>query len=248
MSDQEEEKTLGNKRNVKFIVMFVAIILLVAAGSSLLTVNVAKRNPEPFGLLKGPSIVQKEEKELIELIGTHIDLPEEETPTLATVSDKSKLEGQEFFRNSQDGDKLLIYTETGKVILYRPSEDRVVEVGTVNINDQGEEEISEDVEVISFLLLNGTQSDTVIDDVENSIKEAYQDAIFERSNSLNVYNQSIIVDVIGDKNDQAQQLSTDLGISLGNLPAAEEIAEGVDIVIIIGADRLSPEPTSQITP
>lgn len=112
------------------------VVLVLMALSSLITVNVARKNPDIFGLVKGPSILQKEEDELVAKVGSLIALPENEDPVVATVSDKEQLQGQAFFENAIDGDKVLIYADAGKVVLYRPSEKRVVEVGTVNIQNQ----------------------------------------------------------------------------------------------------------------
>lgn len=65
-------------------------------------------------------------------VGRLIELPSDEQPTIVTVSDKDKLAGQLFFLNAQDGDKVLIFPKAGKAILYRPSEDKIIEVGVVN--------------------------------------------------------------------------------------------------------------------
>ncbi len=61
-----------------------------------------------------------------------IELPMGETPTLATVSDKTKLESQAFFKRAENGDKVLIYTTSGRAILYRPSAGKVIDMTAVN--------------------------------------------------------------------------------------------------------------------
>ncbi len=40
-----------------------------------------------------------------------------------------------FFANAKVGDKVLVYAKAGKVILYNPSEDRIVEVAPINLNN-----------------------------------------------------------------------------------------------------------------
>lgn len=70
-------------------------------------------------------------------VGRHYLLPTEEVPALATVEDRAKL-NSEFLRSAENGDKLLIYKNAKKVILYRPSIDRVIEVGPVSIADMSE--------------------------------------------------------------------------------------------------------------
>lgn len=67
-------------------------------------------------------------------VGKIIELPEDETPTVATVTDLEKVKEQAFFRNAQNGDKVLIFTNAKKAFLYRPSANMIIEVGVININ------------------------------------------------------------------------------------------------------------------
>lgn len=73
-------------------------------------------------------------KGLVAEIGETFVLPEGEEPTLATVTDKEKLAGQAFFEKAENGDKVLIYSNAGRAILYRPSAKKIVDTTTVNVN------------------------------------------------------------------------------------------------------------------
>lgn len=75
---------------------------------------------------------KEESQELIEKVGRLIVLPENEQPTIATVTDLAKLKGQPFFARAQIGDKVLIYSQSKKAILYRPSADKIIEVAPFN--------------------------------------------------------------------------------------------------------------------
>src|SRR5258707_851119 len=84
--------------------------------------------------LKNPTLAaQQEIKSLIAQVGSLIELPSGEVPTVATVSDPAKLAGQQFFANAKKGDKVLIYTQAKKAILYRPSQNKIVDVAPVNL-------------------------------------------------------------------------------------------------------------------
>lgn len=82
-----------------------------------------------------PDQAAKEVTALIAEVQTLIDLPSDETPTIATVTDREKLQQESFFRNAQNGDKVLMYTRAQKVILYRPAEKRIIEVGAINVRE-----------------------------------------------------------------------------------------------------------------
>lgn len=68
------------------------------------------------------------------LVSKHMVLPKDETPALVTVTDPSKLT-TEFLKGTEVGDKVLIYQTNEKAIIYRPSLDRIIDVGPVVIDD-----------------------------------------------------------------------------------------------------------------
>lgn len=72
---------------------------------------------------------QEDIKALVEKVGKLIKLPDGETPTVATVSNLDRLKDQPFFANAKVGDRVLLYTQAKKAILYDPFDNRIVEVG-----------------------------------------------------------------------------------------------------------------------
>lgn len=110
------------------------LVLLIAFGGWQFKENQDLKNQ--VGQLTGDSgATDKEVKELVETVGKLVVLPENEQPTVATVTDPSKLEGQAFFTSAQTGDKVLIYATAKKAILYRPSQNKIIEVAPVKLDD-----------------------------------------------------------------------------------------------------------------
>jgi hypothetical protein len=119
-----------NLNNFKSSLALKVIALLVVA--AIFTGGgyyVAMRNADTSG------DTQKELEQVIKKISKLMILPEDEVPTLATVTDPKKLEGQPFFAKAQAGDKILIYSNIKKVILYSPSINKIIEVGGINLNN-----------------------------------------------------------------------------------------------------------------
>lgn len=117
----------------KVISSIIGILALMAA-SAILTGYIIKTKPQVLGLSAGTQPSQAEADALIEKVGKLMALPTDEKPTIATVNDASKVKDQQFFSNSENGDKVLIYQKAQRAILYRPSSNIIVEVGSVTIN------------------------------------------------------------------------------------------------------------------
>ncbi len=87
-----------------------------------------KQNPQ--------KIFEQEVKDIVDMVGKILVLPEGEQPTVATVTDLERLKDQPFFAQAKIGDKVLIYTNARKAILYRQKENKIVEVAPLNIGNQ----------------------------------------------------------------------------------------------------------------
>jgi len=71
---------------------------------------------------------------LTDIVSKHMVLPDNESPAELTIVDKTKIKTQ-FLKKSENGDRVLIYQKHQRVIIYRPSIDRIVDVGVVQIDD-----------------------------------------------------------------------------------------------------------------
>ena len=113
--------------------VLIGLVLLVVglAGTSLMfykRVRVLTANPQ--------KVSQEENQKIIDAVGKLVLLPEGEAPTIATVTDPEKLKGQQaFFARAAEGDKVLIYTGALKAIMYRPSENKIIEIAPLVIGN-----------------------------------------------------------------------------------------------------------------
>lgn len=78
---------------------------------------------------------EKETLTLIRSVGELIILPEDEAPTIATVTDPEALKGMPLFARAETGDKVLVYRESGKAILYSPMKKRIVDVMPIDTRE-----------------------------------------------------------------------------------------------------------------
>ena len=117
MNIQTEELSSSRRKSKKSLLGPLVLILIVAA----VTVGIYLYKQG----FKTPS--DREDQAVLTKLEKLIVLPDE-TPSVATVLDVTKLSDQAFFKNAQNGDKLVLYSSAQKAILYRPSDNIVVEV------------------------------------------------------------------------------------------------------------------------
>ncbi len=108
----------------KYIVLVLIALVVILAGISLYLYKKSTSNPE--------AEAQAEVKSLVSKVGQLMILPENETPTIATVSDPEALKDQAFFADAKKGDKVLIYSNAKKAILYSPTEDKIITIAPLN--------------------------------------------------------------------------------------------------------------------
>jgi hypothetical protein len=106
----------------------VAVLLFVAVGAAIYFYRAYRQATDVK-----PTV--NETEKLITRLSQFMELPQGEAPTLATVTDKTKLEGQDFFMKAENGDQVLIYKAAGKAILFRPSTGKIVNFAPVNTKD-----------------------------------------------------------------------------------------------------------------
>lgn len=124
----------------KYPKVFLVIILILAAIGG--TIYIARTKPKLLGISTEQDVMesQKDVDILLSEVGKLIRLPQDENPTVATVTDADTLKSQPFFAEAQNGDKVLIYANSKKIYLYRPSEKKIIEASIINISPKTDTE------------------------------------------------------------------------------------------------------------
>ncbi|NTV30962.1 LytR C-terminal domain-containing protein [candidate division WWE3 bacterium] len=200
---------------------------------------------------------QAEVQDLKVKLATHMVLPAEE-PTLATVTDKSKLEGQPFFQGAENGDKVFIFTQARRAVLYRPASDRIIDVVPVNIsqpvnpanqdgiqqdpksNEQGSTQGAKTEKKTTVSILNTTDRQGVAAEINQLIANGnvgeVNPVINESYKGNRYYDQTIVVSMNENSRSVAEKIAKVLGAQIAKLPA-EESNPNSDIAVYVGFDR-----------
>lgn len=239
--ESKQESSAGFRKKKTLIVAALVCIIIIL----LPAIYFYNQYQKTQKLLKNPAVAAQEDaKELVLRIGKLIELPKNETPTIATVSDKSKLAGQQFFLRAENGDKVLIYSSTKQAILFRPSTNKLIEVAPVSLQDATPQPTnavatpSPTTTTLKVLILNGTNTIGLTTKAESMLKsKAPNTGVVDRDNAKKrTYDKTIVVDVKGSNGVGANTLAKAIGGTVSSLPAGEATPLNADFVIILGSD------------
>lgn len=188
-------------------------------------------------------------------VGKVVDLPKDETPTLATISDKEALPPEFLFKNAQNGDMVLVYTEAKKAYLYRPSTNKVVEITSINLGggDATFTTLGASASASAqpqptqtpapkappkVAILNGTRRNGLAKQAQSSIQTKVEGITITSATNANrqTYATSIVADTNGIYSDVASVLAEILSGSVESFPTTESKPPDADIIIILGAN------------
>lgn len=137
--------------------LLLALVVLLAGATVYLYMQYSGLRADPT------KEAQAEVDKLVAQVSKLIVLPEDEQPTVATVSDVDKLKDQPFFAKAQNGNKVLIYTGAKKAILFDPIANKIIEVAPINIGDSTKSQVKpapKPIETPAELPIDADKSDT----------------------------------------------------------------------------------------
>lgn len=235
--DMEETTTKKKKISLKTILRVVVVLGLMGfAGWSFFKYQQAQTQVKE---LSNPDSQQeaiaKEREEVLAQVGKLMILPEDEEPTIATVTDAEVLsQYQPFFRKASDGDKVIIYVQSGKSIIYSPEKNIIVNVGTISV--QGNNALKLDTEnPLNVEIRMGGASQERVDVLTEQLAKVVNVTDVVEAASQD-YQGPVIVALTEDEErlKQAQIFSANLGVQLTtDLPEGEAPSDA-EVVVIVG--------------
>jgi len=240
-------KNIINNRSVWIIL--AGFLILISFGFVFYKYKSALWELEKVKALAGKA-VPNENEELIKKVGKLIELPSG-TPVIATVSNLDQLKDQPFFSKAKIGDKVLVFMEEKKAILYDPKSNKIIDVAPVSVptleatgSAKIEEKLTPTVkaEVLSqkykIALYNGTSVVGLTKKYEEEVVKILPKVeIVKKADAKENYEESILINYSDLKEEEIGEVSKTLGIKVGKLPEGEKELEGVDFLIILGEDK-----------
>jgi hypothetical protein len=112
-----EEKQQPRKRQKAIILLSVLLALMVGASILLLMKYRQATSSNPV----------TQQQQLTDQLSKLIEMPPD-APVISTVLDSSKLTNKALAARARNGDKLFIFSDSKRLVLYRPSDNKVVDM------------------------------------------------------------------------------------------------------------------------
>jgi len=222
---------MGIKKILSAKTFFIILLFIVAAGSGIAAYYFYNKYQK---VIQNPDVITKKETEqLVEKVSRLMELPKEETPSIATVIDKEKLKDQLFFAKAENGDKVLVYIKARKAILYRPFTNKIIEVAPLNIEKKSEGSVTGD-QKLRVALYNGANIPGLANNAEEKLKKEISkiEIVTKENAQRKDYEKTLVIDLEGDKKTQAEEIAKILGGEIGSLPE-DEAKPKADILVIV---------------
>ncbi len=119
------------------MVFLLIIALIIIVGFLVYKVIKGEEIPS-FEVKLGEQLSEEQIGDLLGRISRLIMLPEETDPLIATINDAPALRAEQaFYRDAENGDQLVIFTKRAMAVIYRPSVDKLINVGPIFFDNAG---------------------------------------------------------------------------------------------------------------
>ncbi len=209
-------KAMNIQKN-KFVWIAFGLIIIALVVTVLVLLNVRDNS-------------QKKLADMVSRVGKHMILPSNETPILAEVADRSKLEGN-LKRKAETGDQILVYQKAGSAIIYRPSIDRVVSVEPILIGKQPNLAFNEKIAII-----NGAGNEALLEKFITDLYEKYPNSrLISKTDASREFPTTIVYS--GETGDNlSPEVADGLGIEAGQQPQGISTIKDAALTFIVGID------------
>jgi hypothetical protein len=200
------------KKNVKKIVLLVLNVLVIVGLSASTVLFYLKYQDAKEAALTGDQKLAKYEKE----INKTYTLPTDEKAQLYDVNNADQLKKDEankdFFKDIQNGDVLLIYTNNKLGIIYRPTTKKIIKTGPLAFKQQ----------LTAAIIGAKSDREAVIAVLKRAFSNDITSATEVDAKTPLAAGTTIIVDLTGNNKDLVAKLASELKGKVDNVPEGQD--------------------------
>lgn len=215
---------------VAFVQYIIPLVLFTVAGGILAFIALRAR-PDILGVVSTSTTTSP----LIMEVSQYVSVPSDEEPTIATVTDITKLPNAPIFKNAVVGDKVIAYAIAKKIILYRPSEKKVIDQGSF---DTYEEVASPSASIIpqsvtQVVVLHEASKSAQLTSFENELGTEPSIKVIDRQYQFKQQpTETLVVDITGQNSDLLRKIAVDFRLVASLWPEGEIKPLDADLVVL----------------
>jgi hypothetical protein len=129
----KEIKIKSQNKSKIFRIVIIIFIILIILTLSFFTFYFYKKSNN-INNLSNKELSTSEINKVIKKVQAIVVVPEEETPSVAMVTDPTLLSAQSFFASAKKGDIVLLYSSLGKVILFDMQIGKIIDIAPIDMS------------------------------------------------------------------------------------------------------------------
>lgn len=188
-------------------------------------------------------LAKQEAKAVTDKLSKLALLPEEE-PVVATILDVNMLASQSaFYKNAENGDKLVIYPQAQKAYIYSPGRNVIVNAGPLVVDQ------NENSRPVIFEVRDGSTNAADARNVKAELEKTQQVVVEISDASREDYSGTFIIPINpAIKPEQLKEFAENMDAEvMDKLPQGETASEA-DILIIVGEQPVTTSPAPETSP
>lgn len=226
-------------RNKTILILLTMVVILALAGAGYMYFQYQKTAQELKKVktqTASQSPKEDEVKKIVAEVAKLARLPQNETPSIATITDVSKLKDQPFFKDAKNGDILLVFNNSGKAVLYDPKDKKIVDVTTLSTSPSFNQQFK-------VVIRNGTVTQNLAVKIEEELKKALGvvNVVSKENAQKNNYEKTQVSLINQAASEYAANVAKAINAQVVDFPEGEPKPKDADILIIIGKDRAQPK-------
>ena len=230
MNERQRSDARGEMKKSNKVLWIITIVIALAGISTAVFLYMENQRikTDPSVLTEATKKAADEEaRSLKAKVAKLMQLPSDEDPVVATVSDKEKLKDQPFFKEAENGDRILIFTEAKKAVIYREKDNRLINVGPIAVTSDGTSA------KVAVSMLSSKGADTA-GAAEAKLSTLAGGLAVTKGSAANTHSSTKVFDASGSQNTLAAKIA---GLTGGevvtSLPQGETAPEGAQIVVFV---------------
>lgn len=249
---RETENTVFRESTPRIKIIFLLITVIAFASIFSLVIKRKYAGSSPVGKSNTCDNNIVANGDVLSAASALMNLPQDESPTIATVVDGNRFSERRIFSKAENGDRILAYAQARIAILYRPSANKIIEIAQLKPSEEirpanrlspiienaaASETVATSIQgKIEVAIYNGSKTKGLAASLANKLSGIKGISVVKKANAVGDFEKTFVIDLTGENVAAAKLIAQTLNGVVAELPVGET-APKADI-LVIGAEEI----------